>query len=111
MVMLAGSMWALRQHNAEARVQQSKMMLATFRTKIAEHRYRLGRYPVRSEIYADNFVPGMASVSESVSGVAKIYLTGEATTSWGGWLYDESTGVVSPNLDPATHPGDPPARW
>ncbi|HEY9898337.1 MAG TPA: type II secretion system protein [Pantanalinema sp.] len=111
MVMLAGSMWALKQHNAEARVQQSKVTLATLRTQIASFRYRVGRFPKRSEIYANGFIPGMASVSEAVSGVPLVYLTGEATPSWGGWLYDEASGIVAPNLDPVRHPGDLPSLW
>lgn len=112
MVVLAGSIWALRQHNGEARVQQSKMTLATMRTQIASFRYRVGRPPTRAEIYANGFIPGLASVSESVSGVPTIFLTGEATGStWGGWLYDQTAGTMSVNLNPANYPGDSPALW
>lgn len=111
MVVLAGSMWALKQHNAEARVQQSKVTLATLRTQIASFRYRTGQWPTRAQIYANGFIPGVASVSEPVSGVATIYLTGDATTSWGGWLYDVAAGTMSVNLNPANYPGDSPSRW
>lgn len=114
MVVLAGSIWALRQHNTEARVQQSKMMLATMRTQIASFRYRMGRAPTRQEIYANGFISGMASISEPVSGVATIYKTNapaDATASWGGWVYDEAAGTMSVNLNPVNHPGDSPSLW
>lgn len=115
LTILAASFWMVRQHNAEARVQQSKMMLASIRTALAASRYKYGVYPPAASISANDggggqrLVAGIATLSESVSGMSTVY-TG-ATTSYGGWHYDPTTGVIRANLNPANYPGDNPLLW
>lgn len=135
LTILASSFWMLKQHNAEARVQQSKLMLATIRTNLAAYRYRFGTYPSITEMQRNwatpsvgasqfQIVPGASrafdvairgTFNEPVSGVMRVYdrRTGstDATTSYGGWLYDSASGDVKVNLDPAMFPGDSPLLW
>lgn len=135
LTILASSIWMLKQHNAEARVQQSKVMLGTIRTNLAAYRYRFGTYPSINEMQRNwatpsvgasqfQIVPGASraydvtirgTFNEPVSGVMRVYNrragSVEATTSYGGWFYDSANGTVSVNLDPAMFPGDNPALW
>lgn len=93
LTIMASSVWMLKQHNAEARVQQSKMLLATIRTNLAAYRYRFGTYPTITEFQRNwatpgstefQIVPGASrspadilansgAVNEPVSGVMKVY--------------------------------------
>lgn len=34
-----------------------------------------------------------------------------ATASWGGWIYNQTTGALAPNLPDSISPGDPPRLW
>lgn len=114
LTILASGFWMVKQHNAEARVQQSKMMLATLRTALSASRYRYGAYPPAASISANDggggerLVANVASISEPVSGVAIVQT---ATVSYGGWFYDPTSGTIRANLDPADYPGDDPSQW
>lgn len=118
LTLMAGSLWALNQHNNEARIQQSKMMLATMRAGISAYHYRTGLYPSYGEIRSNTstaapFIPIFAAlphgtVSEPVSGIAEC----AATTSYnGGWAYNHVTGKINVNLEPSRFPGDNPNLW
>lgn len=120
LTMMAGSMWALTQHTNEARIQQSKMMLATLRAGISAYHYRAGGYPSERELLVTNVsttstpfaicaaLPAGA-ISEPVSGLATNTI---ATTSYnGGWAYKPASGKIYVNLDPARFPGDSPNLW
>lgn len=129
LAILSASFWMVKQHNAEARIQQSKMMLATIRTQLATYRYRYGAYPTLQEMQrnwatpsANQFqiVPGASrsaaelvtndgGFNEPVSGVCSVR-TATATYN-GGWIYDPALGTIRVNLDPAAHPGDNPLLW
>ncbi len=115
LAILSASFWMVKQHNAEARIQQSKMMLATIRTGLAASRYRYGVYPPAASLSANDagggqrLVSGVASISEPVSGMAVV--TALPTTSYGGWIYDATTGTIRANLNPANFPGDSPLLW
>lgn len=138
LTILASSFWMLKQQNSEARIQQSKMMLATIRTNLSAYRYRFGSYPSYTEFQrnwatpsanAFQIIPGASrsateittnggAVNEPVSGAMRVYDRNpnrsggaEATTSYGGWLYDSTTGSASVNLDPSKYPGDNPNLW
>lgn len=120
LTMMAGSMWALNQHTNEARIQQSKMMLATLRTGVSAYHYRTGVYPSERELLVTNVsttstpfaicaaLPA-GTISEPVSGIATNTI---ATTSYnGGWAYNPASGKIHVNLDPARFPGDNPNLW
>ncbi|HEY9854655.1 MAG TPA: type II secretion system protein [Stenomitos sp.] len=114
---LASSVWMMKQHNAEARVQQSKMLLATLRTNFSAYRYRTGNYPSLTAFSNNDagggqkFIPNVASISEPVSSVAAVRSFGATTSYDGGWVYDAPNGTIRVNLDPAKFPGDNPALW
>lgn len=120
LTLMAGSMWALNQHTYEARIQQSKMMLATLRAGISAYHYRIGTYPSERELLVSNkssvgssfsicaALPAGA-IAEPVSGIATNTIS---TASYnGGWAYDPATGKIFVNLDPARFPGDNPNLW
>lgn len=130
LTILASSFWMLKQHNADARVQQSKLMLATIRTNLAAYRYRFGSYPSLSEFRRNwatpstnqfQIVPGASrdfdpvrngTFNEPVSGVMQVLTATTALNAYtGGWTYDPVAGTVSVNLDPAHYPGDNPVLW
>lgn len=103
-VLMAGSMWALRQHQADARIQQTKMLLATMRVGISAYRYRNGSFPPSAQLFnnADGSgqpivggLPAGQPIKEPITGMARNTLNQDFL---GGWNYDQTAGTLSVNI-------------
>lgn len=114
-VLMAASMWAYKQHVKDARIQQSKLLLANIRVGLSAYRYRYGTYPSLSDL-ANNRdphngqaivtgLPAAASISEPITGLS---IVTQPFNPNGGWNYDSTNGTVSVNL--ATPSGIPSDR-
>ncbi|GEM_PF-2057969 len=132
LVLMAAGTYAYRQHMRAAQINRAKVMLETIRQGIAMYRYRQGTFPpigtliapATPSLYANMDDLGQAFYSlgpgvplrdplipPSGAGPSPIVQRGDATASWGGWVYDPLNGTIMPNLPGAEFPGDPPERW
>lgn len=123
LAIIGASIFMYRQHMADARVQQTKMALATIRTQLAAYRYRTGQFPTLASMSANDagggqrlisgpgLVTSQGSFSEPFSGIAYVYPAGTSQASNGGWLYDPTTGAVTVNLSSPSVPGEDPSQW
>ena len=115
MVILAGTLYQVRQVNVETRIQSSKTMLNLVRSELATYRYRNGRYPSGlSEFDAMPSPPGIPRnrwLIEPISGSSASAL---ARNGNGGWVYTPGiNATVSVNLftQSAGTGGEDPAGW